>query len=66
VTSAEKIERDAMIELAPVAREDTIFFTFETTDGLATLISWTSGGRLVGLDWIEAETGRSIAGCATG
>ena len=56
-----------MIELAPIAREETIFFTLDSSaPGLATWMSWTSGGRLVGLDWIEVETGRSVAGGIAG
>jgi hypothetical protein len=55
-----------MIELAPIALDETIFVTLDSVAGRATWMSWTSGGRLVGLDSIEVETGRSVAGGAAG
>jgi hypothetical protein len=60
VTSELKIEREAMIELAFNAREETVFFTFDSgVVGRATWMSCTSGGRFSGLE-LDEEV---VTGC---
>ena len=67
MTSSEKIDRVATIELAPIARLEPVFFTFDSSAaGLATVMSCTSGGRLIGLDEIDEEIGLVVEAGAGG
>lgn len=73
VTDEEKIEREAIIAELFSTLDEAVFFTSDSGAGAGELTSifCSSGGRFIGRDWTEGDTGSglgagSVAGAFSG